>query len=749
MLKLIYKSLIISVFISLLCSCSDIREMKSDIDDLKSRTTAAETQINNLNNNIDAIQKLLEASTINSVKDLSDGYELILSNGSVIKLTNGIDGQSITPVLSIDSEGYWKVDYLDGKGQVYLTYNGNKVKGLGSDGNTPVFGVDKDNYWMIDFGKGQEYVLDASGNKVKATTAVASGNPYFDSVIYDESQGIMTITLKDEAKTVLTIPVVSNFMFSISGVDNVQIFSLGESRQFDITKQNVSTFSYFAPKGWKISIAESIITVTAPESIEETKATLADTKTDVSFIAYYSSGNYATLAKIKVSLDATVTHNPNATVYAGEEATTTALDFQIVLSDATAYKYILKKSSETAPTIEELKESGIEGTATTLNINNLEENTDYTIYVLAYYEGKAGASLSTLSLKTQRTVFATYYEAYSAGQDIVIGDISINKSVYGDGTLLTESTKSISKDGVFFIPDNITAIIPSSTRSNLIIIGNNPNSRSNIQMTGKRINFDAANNGNFMLFNINFKLTTDDGLGNVLFYPSSPTGGNLDKIIFNNCLLDLSGLQGLSFSAATETAHIGINKVDIQDCDINVGPTDRFTYFFQYRKYGEITQATMKNNIIWSASETNKTRFFNLSQSTKAADYINASPITNLVFSNNTVINCRPSTYNIVKSVNSLVIKDNLFYAKITSYTPFIFYDDVNYPISSGEVSGNAGYNKGTGTVRWKAVNANTIFGHTSVFTLLQEDPFTGGTFDITNGAFVPNSNFSSIGAQR
>lgn len=75
-----------------------------------------------------------------SYTPVANGYELSLSDGSKLTITNGKDGENGQPGL-----------------------NGETV--------IPKFKVSSDNYWQVstDDGKTYEYVLDADGNKVNAT----------------------------------------------------------------------------------------------------------------------------------------------------------------------------------------------------------------------------------------------------------------------------------------------------------------------------------------------------------------------------------------------------------------------------------------------------------------------------------------------------------------------------------------------------------------------------------------------------
>ena len=101
------------------------------------------------------------------------------------------------------------------------------MKAVGLDGVTPVYGVDAEGYWTIDCGGGPVNVLDTRNNKVKATAESSVGNPFFASAYYDEAGETFVVELRDDDKTVLNIPVVDNFLFSISDASGEQLFKAG------------------------------------------------------------------------------------------------------------------------------------------------------------------------------------------------------------------------------------------------------------------------------------------------------------------------------------------------------------------------------------------------------------------------------------------------------------------------------------------------------------------------------------------
>ena len=115
-------------------ACSDLDDLEKKVDALESRVTALEKLLPGLNENIASLQALMSGGTINSATQKDGVWTLVLSNGETLTLTQGSIGVGNAPVMSVDKEGYWMVDY--GKGAEYVLMNGNKVKAVGTDGIT-------------------------------------------------------------------------------------------------------------------------------------------------------------------------------------------------------------------------------------------------------------------------------------------------------------------------------------------------------------------------------------------------------------------------------------------------------------------------------------------------------------------------------------------------------------------------------------------------------------------------------------
>ena len=236
------------------CGQYDDSELKSDINDLKSRMAALEKQCKNMNENLTSLQAIVNASQkqdgIVSVTDLPDGqgYSVKFVSGKVIYLYNGKNGtDGVTPKISVrkDSDGiyYWTVD------GDWLIVDGKKVRAVGLDGKDGQSGDDGkdgkdavtpqlkivDGFWYISYDNGKSWAKlgKATGENGKDGQDGKDGDGFFKSVTVED--GYAVFVMNDSEKTTLRIPIagvsaVSSIKYvpeSIDGVVKVRYSKIG------------------------------------------------------------------------------------------------------------------------------------------------------------------------------------------------------------------------------------------------------------------------------------------------------------------------------------------------------------------------------------------------------------------------------------------------------------------------------------------------------------------------------------------
>ena len=205
------------------CGQYDDSELKSDINDLKSRMAALEKQCKNMNENLTSLQAIVDAiqkqDGIVSVTDLPDGqgYSVKFVSGKVIYLYNGKNGtDGVTPKISVrkDSDGiyYWTVD------GDWLIVDGKKVRAVGLDGKDGQSGNDGkdavtpqlkivDGFWYISYDNGKYWTKlgKATGENGKDGQDGNDGDVFFKSVTVED--GYAVFVMNDSEQTTLKIPI--------------------------------------------------------------------------------------------------------------------------------------------------------------------------------------------------------------------------------------------------------------------------------------------------------------------------------------------------------------------------------------------------------------------------------------------------------------------------------------------------------------------------------------------------------------
>ena len=800
-------------------ACSDLSEFEDRLDSLESRVQALENVIPALNQNIEALQALAGGGTINKVEVKDGVYTITLSNGEVLTINQGSIGVANPPVMSLDKDGFWMVDY--GTGAEYLLVNGNKVNATGESGITPVFGVDANGYWTVsyDCGKTYEQVLGADEKPVSAVPQEGA-DEYFSDVVYDGKT--FTIELKDGQK--ITLPVVPTFFFSIE-VQGEQVLQAGETKIYPVKSEGVVSAAVVAkPAGVEVSLDDKSLTVRA---LAATKAVSADSRKDIAVLALSAEG-FATIAKMQVSVEGVaVDTTPRAVVAAGE-ATSYTLAFSVALDNSEAYKYMLLAAGAEAPSAETLLADGTQATATTLVLENLAPATEYALYVLplgtdkngAVATAKAatlaeavpsvkvaagGATASSLTFavtltngtsykyliienngyfglsdvnahiimsngtestaselvisglnaeteyilyvlpingstvgefvsvnaRTAEPVYANEYEKYMAGKDIVIGNITLNKAVNGEATLVTATTENTSlynqfnKGGIYFLETaeggSFHLHSNVAVSKDVYLIGNDASVKTAVDMNGKNVNHTAKT-----IALKNLDLDTD-AYTNYVFANNNATT-DADAFVLDNCAV--TGLVKPLWYV--NVAGYTLKSLTLVNTDITLGAATNVIDLAKTTSLGN-ENVTIKNCVIYGASNY-VSRIVNNSQSL-------TEWTAEVVFENNTVFNLHAGTNNgLLQMVGakSVIFKNNLvsFYSlNATEYVIRIWKNTPAYTVENNHF--------------WSRHYKDGVQQLPEDVTLYGTTKITWADANITSGAYPYASTVLGAGATR
>lgn len=546
-------SYILPMFAALsFASCSDLSSLENRVDSLESRVEALEKGVNKINERVEAVQKLVEGGTVSNVVEKDGVYTITFADGKTITLNQGSVGVANPPVMTVDGEGYWMVDY--GKGPEYVLSGNQKIKAIGTDGVTPIFGVDAESYWTVSYNGGQSYeqVKDVNGNPVKAVPdGGAVEDKWFNSV--SNTGTYLNVELKDGR--VCKLPIDIGFSCVIDETAKLVYFAPGEKKTFNLKMEKVASLMVTAPQGWTASVESAVLSVTAPLP---TKAISADSKTDVCILAF-SSNNLSSISKLRVALG-------------------------------------------TMPPVS--------------------------------YPG--------------------LYGKYYGGEDVIVGDIVVNKTNYPTVNYITSSSEDKTlKTGVNFVEADAMAEFPAAgVELPIIVAGNVEGTRAELKTTGQIKLLSTERTADNVVIFKGIKLSTA-GIGeNYLL--SNTLDNAINNFGFYDCRLDIVEDKILSYMLAARP----VNSFEMKDCDVlaNSSKTNCYILQMQASDYS-MQKLVFTNNVFWSDTE-NGTAGFVLYSDRQAT-------ISNVTINNNTFVNVYPPAaygYGQMKSFSAGTISNNLVY---------------------------------------------------------------------------------------
>lgn len=345
------------------------------------------------------------------------------------------------------------------------------------------------------------------------------------------------------------------------------------------------------------------------------------------------------------------------------------------------------------------------------------------------------------------TLGATYYEAYQAGEDIVIAGKVYNKTTHPNATLLTQ-TSTISANGLYFLdPAEGQTITLGTTRvDEMILVGNNPSNRTQVISNE---GFKLKQNGRVAALNVELSTVTvsnkqliDENVyaesasfDNCKIY--TPTGSST-SFVYNQ----VKDADQVNITASTTT----IGEFSMCNCDYVMprASAENNSGAAMLNCGTKGTNITLENNLFYVAEADVAAIRFKVTSV--------ASPETgNLIMKNNTFINTYQNagvagffTNGIV--FTSIDVQNNLFYLPLMTANHYVFLGGLNF--GGGTTSNNYIY-KDTNTKTFKMFNGsqNTPSFAQTDLTKLSASPFS--SMDHTNGVFVKTAEAAAYGAKR
>ena len=246
-------------------SCLNKEDMEK-LDSLEQRISKLEEAAGVVNNNSIALGTFLKGETIIvGFTELEHSYELELSDGTKLTITDGVNAPGIVPIVGIDKEGNWIMSIDNGETFSPIT---GAVNADSMTGHTPLVQVDKDGLWMVstDGGKTYAHVTGANGKPQSAVNGIITGNlnTFFEDITYDQEKAELTITLK--AGNPIVIPVVETFYLNILGMREKEVIFLNQPKEYKVEMSDVKDALIHVPDGWSAVLTDETLQVTGPQN---------------------------------------------------------------------------------------------------------------------------------------------------------------------------------------------------------------------------------------------------------------------------------------------------------------------------------------------------------------------------------------------------------------------------------------------------------------------------------------------------
>ena len=209
------------------------------------------------------------------------------------------------------------------------------------------------------------------------------------------------------------------------------------------------------------------------------------------------------------------------------------------------------------------------------------------------------------------------------------------------------------------------------------------------------------------------------------------------SVVFDKCEIKLP--KGKNLFEVTNNGRYVKNFV-MQNCKVKVEANSNMLQLGDNNTSDKFEMLKVVNNVFYAETPLTNVKLYN-GQNSK---------IASIELSNNTFVNLQSTTsgyfYGTVTS--SIICQNNLIYCTNVSANQVIFrLKDNDTAKLSGSCLKNIIYKDGT--LNWQLFYGGKmpVTGGESA-EILTENPFTGGTFDLSTGTFVPNATYAEYGAK-
>lgn len=342
-----------------------------------------------------------------------------------------------------------------------------------------------------------------------------------------------------------------------------------------------------------------------------------------------------------------------------------------------------------------------------------------------------------------KTVIASYKALYDVGQTLNIGGLEISKEKYGEATIVNTEDFDFKTNGVYFIEPGISVNWQSATNfDKLILIGNNSSEKSVLAPT-KQIKLSDADSGDGMLLCANLKIdatkvTNNDGGSTYLLAQNGNTAYKYAK--FYNCDITTSASQPLTYIS---TSTRSFETLSFENCIFDYSGTGQQYLISLGSSTATYGTLIFKNNVFYNKEASSLIPKFKLFNGTKAT-------INKLELEHNTFVNmaCETTFFVYVSKLTDIVAQYNLFYTDVDLPNACGVFRVIDTPATGSLCDNNIVYRNDVNSWQMFFGGIKNGFDGAVEVERVEENPFTGGTFDLSTGTFVPNATYAEYGAK-
>ena len=265
---------LIVMAVGLVVSCTKTDDLESRLEAIDAKVAKLEEAAGQINSNAIAIRKFVQENVlIVGFESKDHSYELSLSDGTKITVTDGLKAASITPIVGVDKDGNWIMSIDNGETFTAIKGASNVFS---ETGQTPMVKVDENGYWMVslDRGANYEHILGANGKPLSAIDGkITSGkSTFFSNIVLDEANKLFKMTLATGEE--LCVPIVDKFYIKVNGYAKGATILLNQTLTYKVEMADVANAFFQVPEGWAAVLSDTELTITAPFAAEAGEYTI-------------------------------------------------------------------------------------------------------------------------------------------------------------------------------------------------------------------------------------------------------------------------------------------------------------------------------------------------------------------------------------------------------------------------------------------------------------------------------------------